>query len=536
LSIASQNTPSRRRCRVRRPAAAGVRIALLVALLGATGCAGLRDPLRSDLASPDAEVRACAAWFAALDDAVDRAGVRDAEARPIPGFPYLRVNRFLASFRTRVTDDPAAFAAWEGHLRALDGRARGYELRNLPMPMLSALGADSWTAASARVERCGVVLSQHDAADRTRAASLIARAQVPDDYSDWQQVVGLYPLVRIPFFDMAKDWEQDTTKMFDAAQAGARAAHDVVRYQPQASGADMSAPETMALIAALFAQAKRDAVGIPEFSAGEADLLFKAFAPIYEVETAGEFDRIGQLRWGAREAPEVDGSQPAVYRRIAFTRYGQTTLVQIVYLIWFSQRPAASWLDPVSGTLDGLFFRVTLDRDGRPLVYDSIHPCGCYHMFFPTPLATPVAPPDPSIEWAFVPRTLPAVAPPQRIVLRLTSGSHALTDIRVEPATVGAGVPYPLRDEAELRTLPTATGPTATGTRSAYGPDGVVSGTERGERFVVWTLGLEDAGAMHEWGHHATATIGRRQFDDADLIERRFAVQPAAEARAGGGR
>jgi hypothetical protein len=29
---------------------------------------------------------------------------------------------------------------------------------------------------------------------------------------------------------------------------------------------------------------------------------------------------------------------------------------------------------------------------------------------------------------------------------------------------------------------------------------------------------------MREWGHHATALIGRRQFDDADLIERRFAI------------
>ena len=74
--------------------------------------------------------------------------------------------------------------------------------------------------------------------------------------------------------------------------------------------------------------------------------------------------------------------------------------------------------------------------------------------------------------------------------------------------------------------------PTPSGTRSAYGPTGIVPGTERGERFAVWPLGLEDAGAMREWGRHATALVGRRQFDDADLIERRFSLQPAERSDA----
>ena len=40
--------------------------------------------------------------------------------------------------------------------------------------------------------------------------------------------------------------------------------------------------------------------------------------------------------------------------------------------------------------------------------------------------------------------------------------------------------------------------------------------------------GALDAGAMRQWGHHATAFVGRRHFDDADLIERRFVI-PALE-------
>jgi hypothetical protein len=29
---------------------------------------------------------------------------------------------------------------------------------------------------------------------------------------------------------------------------------------------------------------------------------------------------------------------------------------------------------------------------------------------------------------------------------------------------------------------------------------------------------------MREWGRHATAFLGRRHFDDPDLIERRFSI------------
>jgi hypothetical protein len=82
------------------------------------------------------------------------------------------------------------------------------------------------------------------------------------------------------------------------------------------------------------------------------------------------------------------------------------------------------------------------------------------------------------------------------------------------------GTLYTLRDENELRRLPLPGG----GSRSLYGPNGLVAGTERGERFLFWPMGIASAGATRQWGHHATAFVGRRHFDDADLIERRFEI------------
>jgi hypothetical protein len=60
------------------------------------------------------------------------------------------------------------------------------------------------------------------------------------------------------------------------------------------------------------------------------------------------------------------------------------------------------------------------------------------------------------------------------------------------------------------------------GRASAFGPDGLVRGTERPERHTFWPMGIASAGAMRQWGRHATAFVGRRHFDDADLLEKRF--------------
>ena len=60
------------------------------------------------------------------------------------------------------------------------------------------------------------------------------------------------------------------------------------------------------------------------------------------------------------------------------------------------------------------------------------------------------------------------------------------------------------------------------GTRSAFGPDGIVAGSERLESLFFWPMGIANAGAMRQWGRHATAFLGRRHFDDADLLEKRF--------------
>ena len=100
---------------------------------------------------------------------------------------------------------------------------------------------------------------------------------------------------------------------------------------------------------------------------------------------------------------------------------------------------------------------MTLAPDGEPLIYDSIHPCGCYHLFFPDAArrAAARARPESLEDWAFVPQTLPRVADGERPVVTLASGTHYIERVSLVRGADSL-VRYALRPYDELRSLPRA--------------------------------------------------------------------------------
>ena len=477
------------------------RLAILAAACAAAGCAAPGGPLGTHLASASAPVRECAQWFRALDEEVDAAGVRDAQYTRVRGFPYLRVDRIGAAMAQRAAHDGRLLAAQVERMQGLDLDSRRFELENL-VPGRNRLLLQ-------RARDCGNLLKEADLASPAAREQLLHEARVPDDYSTARRALGLYPLTRLPFAFGVKRWERSTRAAFAAPAAeGAR-----VRYAPPARAS--IARET---VASLLARANLDPLGQAALSGRELELLAAAYAPSFDVEVRGDHDRFGELRWrrGA-PAPEVEAAEPAVYLLPAYTRYGDRVLLQLVYAIWFPERPSSGALDLLAGRLDGLLWRVTLAPDGEPLLYDSIHPCGCYHQFFPTPRARPRPAPDSLEEWAFVPQSLPRLAEGERPVVELASGTHYISRVSLVRG-IDSVVRYAFHPYDELRSLQRMDG----GRRSAFGPDGLVAGTERAERFLFWPMGIASAGAMRQWGRHATAFVGRRHFDDADLLERRF--------------
>ena len=228
---------------------------VLVAFLAA-GCAGVDQPLGTDLESPDAATRDCAQWFAALDGVVDRAGVRDGGAYRIPGFPYLRVDRFSASFGAAATTDSEAFAVSAARLRQLDATARAYELKNLSAAQLEYLGVPDAALAAARSDRCAEELGRRDLASPAQAAELVGRAHVPDDYLEWNRVLGLYPIAGIPFSIGVARWHIETIDAFRREAASDDPAAEAIRYAP--AGRPLGA----ARVRAILAHGRADRLGI----------------------------------------------------------------------------------------------------------------------------------------------------------------------------------------------------------------------------------------------------------------------------------
>lgn len=474
--------------------------AALAAVLLVSGCAGIdpyaHEPMAAHLRRADA-VGDCAWLLRQLDARVDALGVRDAAAPRVPGFPYLRVDRFSESLGAAAAElRGAGFAAWSELMEQADRQARAAELAN----------ADE-TPLTAAVDACRYALAVADAGELAR---LRESARVPDDYSSLRRAVGLYPLTRLAFAAGIGAWQQRTRDVFARPLEQLTPAGRLRRYRPAAAPPVVAAPPRSAAFA-LPAPAR----------AALAELILR-HAPALEVETASDDDRIGTLHWdGAPPRLAVDSAAPAAYVRAAYTHFGGRVRLQLVYTFWFPARPAEHAFDLLAGHLDALLWRVTLDEHGAALLYDSIHACGCYHLFFPTTAVAIRPQPETLDEGLFAPQPPLPPAADRRVVLRLQSRTHHLQRVLLQSGD-DHGAPYVVHDDDALRRLPWP----GSGTRSAYDPAGLVPGSERAERWLFWPMGIASAGQMRQWGRHATAFVGRRHFDDPRLLDRYFTPAP----------
>lgn len=506
--------------------AAGRWLAVACGLLAAGGCTTLAPvDTAAAPASASAPVAArCERAFAALDSAVERAGVADAEGLRVAGFPYLRSNRLLASFRAAGLDG-AGERAWHVAMMQLDREGRLVEIANLPpsatREVLATLHAEGFAALppAAWLEGCGSALRDRDLADPAARDRLRSAAAVPDDYATWKRVLGLYALTRIPFAGGVRRWQDDTRAVFAVPWEQQPITGRLVHYS-LASAAPLPRFEAARRLA--------DARAGSPLGLHDPQVLLElaaTYAPVFVVDEASPADRVGRPLFDAMGLPTVDAALPAIFVRATHTRYRAQVLPQLVYTIWFPERPKDGPFDLLGGRLDAVVWRVTLAEDGEPLLFDTIHGCGCYHLFFPTPRATPLPPPPDTLdEHAFVPARLPRLGDGERVVVRIAPGTHYVSAMAAVAAAPEGTLRLHPADEASLRSLPDGAG----GRRSLYGPDGIVQGSERGERYVFWPMGVAEPGAQRQWGRHATAFVGRRHFDDADLLERNFRLELTA--------
>jgi hypothetical protein len=476
------------------------RLFLLIALMAVTtACAH----------APDAEpaTASCRNLIARVDARIEERNVGDAQASRVEGFPYFRIDRFLASFRGELSA-PDVFNEWVSRLRTLDREARQVELQNL--------GAANIFST---VEACAQKLLEADREHGTFQAALINATRAPRHYDDAARAVGLYPVTQIGVALGFERWKDQNLPTFNASTSAST--NGVIHYG--LSRRPLLSPDE---VAALIALSSQNALGIADLEGSLLIDFARQFSPVFSVQQETLDDQIGRPYWPSRTAatPQVDRTDPTIYVRLAHTRFKGEVLPQIVYTIWFPARTREGAFDLLSGNLDGLTWRVTLGRDGKPLLYDTFHACGCYHLFFPVAPVTRVeVEQDHDLrEAVLVPHEGPVLTIDERVVVHLKAGSHYISALSVSS---DPSVDVILRVENEmvgpafgLRSLPLA----PDGRRSLFDPHGIVPGTERAERFLLWPMGIANAGAMRQWGTHATAFVGERHADDAFLLEGAF--------------
>ncbi len=482
----------------------------LVITLGA--CATVGD-WRQDAV----EVETCLADYRAIDAAVNAAGTGDAEYARIEGFPYFRIDRFLASYEFK-SFDAAQRTAWIDRLVARDLDGRSVEIGNLPPGSRAALEAELGGNATDRSKACSATLRAFDHRQKSAHRALPPRVRVPDNYSSGLRLAGFYPLSALAVNFGFSRWKANYLPVFDKASGALPVKGRLRAYAPAPQDA-----LTPTAVKDLVDASRGNALNIPEPKGDDAGALITAFAPVWQIDTASDDDLIGTPGWRGTKTT-VDTGQPRTYVRFSHAHWQGRVLLQINYMIWFPSRPKQSSFDALGGHIDGVTWRVTIGPDGRPLAYDAIHNCGCYHLFFPAPglQAKPATRPSPYYEGTVIAANAPVPAPGERLVIRLASTTHYLQHVGIWEGA--SDITYPMADYHDLRRLPAGER-----TRSLYGPDGIVKGTERGERYWLWAMGIKNPGAMRQWGNHATAFVGRRHFDDPWLLEETF--EPAGAIR-----
>jgi hypothetical protein len=473
-----------------------------------SSCAALPRPTPSARVGTKGALGSCADFFADLDRRAEKAQVLDAGSFRVRGYPYLRIDRLLASFRWQVQGD-AAFGAWVDHMQELDRQARRFEIANLPPGELAAgNGPEARQNLDQRILSCGDLLKAADFKKTAHQEELRQRARAPDEYIELRRVLGLYPITGLVVSRRIANWHKEAHQRFSLNPPQER---QTTRYAPPAL-ADRS------VAARIVARAERDALGLPRYSAEEKDALFKSYAPLWQVETRGPYDLIGSPLWNDKGSLDVDLSQPVTFTLMSFTRFGNEILTQLNYIIWFPSRPKEGAWDIYGGRLDGVNLRVTLDSNGEPLLYETMHNCGCYYKAYPSGRLRV----RPSIDYAEPPLIFaaPRVDPARQVLaVAMESRTHYVLHLypAALPAASGAAT-YRLMDYGTLRSLPFA----SKIKKSMFGQDSIVAGSDRLERFILWPMGVLSAGGMRQWGRHAVAFVGRRQFDDPFYMDKMF--------------
>ncbi len=123
--------------------------------------------------------------------------------------------------------------------------------------------------------------------------------------------------------------------------------------------------------------------------ADDATLLAR-YAPVFVIENEqSKYNRIGtpyaEISASGEETIAVSPERATLYTRMDTFAGERGQYTNLLYRIHFEQIPGGFFPFYLGkGRNIGLLVIVTLDSENRPLLYTSVHTCGCYLAFVPT--------------------------------------------------------------------------------------------------------------------------------------------------------
>jgi hypothetical protein len=458
---------------------------------------------------------ACRAFLESLDQTVKADGVKDDASFSVPCFPYLRCNRFLSALKMNLKNlDQRAY--WLKWMQQLDLEGRQREINNLSDQAILSLCLNGSQEPDRRrlygeAVACSDQLFTQESTRSGFYGSLYPHVSVPDEYSSFMRAAGLYPLASVPVTIVTAKVRRKIRSWFDLKTEDLKITGELTAYAPH-DEIFLGDRE----IENIIDEASRNPLGVPRLNATQEQKLVAHFAPIVIQDLAAAYDEFGKVRWEG-DSLAIEPGNPTVYYYISHAFLKGEPILQLNYVIWYSARDGnnSPWME--RGPLDGLTFRISLDRRGKIFMVDVANSCGCYHFFSPKKervlrVISKRFALDP-----FVPQWLPEVPPEKRLAIRVNSGWHQVQRL-LAAASQADGAGYMLIPYQALEALPRDDDHS----ESMFDSEGIAKGSERIEPFILFPMGIPSVGSMRQRGSHAVELSGRAHFDDPCLFDRNF--------------
>ncbi len=346
-------------------------------------------------------------------------------------------------------------------------------------------------------------LRAHDQKNHLYIDTLIKNTTSPDAYSTAYRVLGLYPIAYGPVAYLTRKTydklnHRHLTDPEKSSLLGTR-----VQYLPETSN-----QRDINQVKNIFTTTKKDSLGIRDLNPDDQLKLINFHAPSYLLDQVDSKDRPGLITLKEKKV-SIDTGQPVAYYYFSHAILKKRPVLQINYVVWFSERrgPTVPWYE--QGFLDGFTYRVTLGDTGLPMMIDIVHNCGCYHFFVPNKSRVKALKPAATEFGNQVPSWMPNTFPDQPISLMVSSGWHMVDHVGTLNTKADTRK-YKLVPYSDLEAL------------NIFNAKAIVKGSQRLEPLFLFPMGVPDIGAMRQRTHQPTRLLGKEHFDNPLMLEHYF--------------